>query len=156
MSGYRRLPGEPVDLPPGLEHGRSGAYRLHKCRCEPCLDWRRAYDRDYNGMRQEDPEKAERIRRARQDRADELREERRLAHSVVLWAYTVESTPNGLREILTVRVTVQESGYLLPHIREAIRKEAVRKFARTCPGCEIGRQGWAKEVIHLDDLKEKS
>lgn len=42
--GNPHPPGEPVPLPPHLNHGESYVYRHYKCRCTKCQKWRRDYD----------------------------------------------------------------------------------------------------------------
>lgn len=43
--GVRQPYRDPVRLPDGVEHGSPSAYNKHRCRCAPCFEWRRGYDR---------------------------------------------------------------------------------------------------------------
>lgn len=47
MSRGRPLdpPQEPVELPPRVKHGGFQAYQVYKCRCGPCQDHHRSYQR---------------------------------------------------------------------------------------------------------------
>lgn len=45
-------PQAPVELPEHLRHGTSTSYcKPYRCRCDPCQEWRRAYDREYDRVR---------------------------------------------------------------------------------------------------------
>lgn len=44
-SGVRQPPRDPVQLPDKYKHGGATAYNKFRCRCEPCQEWRRSYDR---------------------------------------------------------------------------------------------------------------
>jgi hypothetical protein len=39
-------PQDPVDTPPHVTHPSLNAYQHYRCRCGPCLEFRRSYDRE--------------------------------------------------------------------------------------------------------------
>jgi hypothetical protein len=41
----RQEPRPPVELPAGVEHAGFQAYQRYRCRCGPCLEFHRAYQR---------------------------------------------------------------------------------------------------------------
>lgn len=42
----------PPFMPPHVKHGGWNAYGHYKCRCNPCREWRREYDRNYAARNQ--------------------------------------------------------------------------------------------------------
>lgn len=123
----------PVDLSgTRTDHGSHRAYNHYRCRCEPCVEFRRSYERDRWELTKLNVTQAVKVRASRS-----------VFHPVEIYAWQFwvvgPKTPEGTPY---VHVEVSPYGYGIEDHRCVFENKARDEFARRFSGVAVERVIW--------------